>query len=173
MMAVGDSIAMMASQLRQFSPQDFAKFHPGGSLGRKLARVDQLMRPLDSCRVTSSATIRSAMIATSKTGRRSGAVMLTDESGRLAGIFTDSDLARLLESRSENAFDQSIDSQMTKQPLTILGGTLLSDAIALMSHRKISELPVVSETNEPIGMLDITDLMSLGDDVQGLSLIHI
>ena len=168
MMAVGDSIAMMASQLRQFSPQDFAKFHPGGSLGRKLARVDQLMRPLDSCRVTSSATtIRAAMIATSKTGRRSGAVMLTDESGQLVGIFTDSDLARLLESRSENAFDQSIDSQMTKQPLTILGGTLLSDAIALMSHRKISELPVVTETNEPIGMLDITDLMSLGDDAQG------
>ena len=93
--------------------------------------------------------------------------MLTDESGQLVGIFTDSDLARLLESRSENAFDQSIDSQMTKQPLTILGGTLLSDAIALMSHRKISELPVVTETNEPIGMLDITDLMSLGDDAQG------
>ena len=162
MMAVGDAIALLASQMRSFTPQDFAKYHPGGSLGRKLARVEQLMRPIDACRVApATATIREAMVTSSKTGRRSGAVMLVDRDSRLLGIFTDSDLARLLESRHDDAFDQSIESRMTKQPLTTTAGTLLSEAIAMMSHRKISELPVVDSHEQPIGMLDITDVMAL------------
>jgi arabinose-5-phosphate isomerase len=167
MMAVGDAIALLASRLRRFTPQDFAKFHPGGSLGRKLACVDQLMRPLDACRIASSqTTIRQAIVTSSKTGRRSGAVMLTSDDGKLAGIFTDSDLARLMESRSENVLDESIASQMTSQPTTTNAGATLSEAMALMSHRKISELPVVNGDNQPVGMLDITDVMSLGDSDQ-------
>ncbi|NND99617.1 MAG: KpsF/GutQ family sugar-phosphate isomerase [Pirellulaceae bacterium] len=174
MMAVGDAIAMLASQLRRFSPQDFARFHPGGSLGRKLARVDQLMRPIETCRVASSqTTVRSAMVTSSKTGRRSGAVMLTDADGRLAGIFTDSDLARLLESRSDHALDESIQSRMTQEPTTTLAGDLLSDAIALMSHRKLSELPVVDDDRVPVGMLDITDVMSLTDSADQAATIPI
>ncbi|WP_419189870.1 KpsF/GutQ family sugar-phosphate isomerase [Stieleria marina] len=164
MMAVGDSIALLASRLRRFTPQDFAKFHPGGSLGRKLARVEQLMRPIDACRIASdSVSIRTAIVTSSQTGRRSGAVMLVDNDGSLAGIFTDSDLARLLETRRENALDESIASQMTRQPSTTNTGATLSEAMALMSHRKISELPVVDHANRPIGMLDITDLVSLND----------
>ncbi len=164
MMAVGDAIALLASQLRRFTPQDFAKFHPGGSLGRKLARVDQLMRSLEACRIASSeTTIRQAIVTSSKTGRRSGAVMLTGQDGELAGIFTDSDLARLLETRSENALDESIASQMTSQPTTTNARATLSEAMALMSNRKISELPVVNDDNQPVGMLDITDVMSLSD----------
>ena len=161
MLAVGDAIAMLASQLRRFTPQDFARFHPGGALGRKLATAKQLMRPLDSCRVASAAiTIREAMVTSSKSGRRSGAMMLTESDGTLAGIFTDSDLARLLESRSDNAFDETIANRMTADPLTTHGETLLSEAMALMSHHKISELPVVDHQKHPIGMLDITDVIS-------------
>ncbi|MGB7347820.1 MAG: KpsF/GutQ family sugar-phosphate isomerase [Pirellulaceae bacterium] len=164
MMAVGDAIALLASQLRRFTPQDFARFHPGGSLGRKLAKVEQLMRPIDACRIApADTTIRAAIVTSSKTGRRSGAVMLRNEDGTLAGIFTDSDLARLLESRCEDALDQTIASRMTAQPTTTLSGATLSEAMALMSHRKISELPVVDKNNRPIGMLDITDVMSLSD----------
>lgn len=164
MMAVGDGIAMLASQLRRFQPADFARFHPGGSLGRKLANVEQIMRPLDTCRLASQdTTIRGAMVTASKTGRRTGAVMLVDDAGRLAGIFTDSDLARLLENREDAALDQPISTRMTTEPTTITIGTMLQEAIAVMSHRRISELPVLDDQGRPIGLLDITDVVSLSD----------
>ena len=170
MMAVGDGIAMLASQLRAFTAQDFARYHPGGALGRKLTEVDHVMRPLSVCRVASSdVSIRSAMVAASQTGRRTGAVMLVDRDGKLAGLFTDSDLARLLEARQENVLDTSIDTRMTLNPATALSGSLLQDAIAMMSHRKISELPVVDAEGSPIGLLDITDLVSLTESRQGPS----
>ncbi|MEM9585888.1 MAG: KpsF/GutQ family sugar-phosphate isomerase [Planctomycetota bacterium] len=168
MMAVGDGVAMLASQLRGFNAQDFARFHPGGALGQKLAQVDQMMRPLSACRfATANHSIRQAMVQASHDGRRSGAVMLLDDERRLAGIFTDSDLARLLEARCDDALDQPISDRMTKIPAKITTGALLSDAIALMSSRRISELPVVDADNRPLGMLDITDLVSLVESNAG------
>ena len=162
MMAVGDGIAMLASRLRRFAPQDFARFHPGGSLGRKLTSVDQIMRPLDRCRVASDGeTIRTAMVTPLKSGRRSGAVMLVDEAGKLSGLFTDSDLARLLEQRDDGALDHPIAERMTVDPTTVLAGTMLQEAMAVISHRRISELPVIDDTAKPVGMVDITDLVSL------------
>lgn len=164
MMAVGDAIAMLASSLRRFTPQDFARFHPGGSLGQKLATVDQIMRPIDACRLADQhTTIRAAMIGGSRTSRRTGAIMLTGDDGRLAGIFTDSDLARLLERRDEAALDQPIATRMTTRPVTIPSGTMLREALAIMSHRRISELPILDDQSRPIGLLDITDIVSLGD----------
>ena len=168
MMAVGDGIAMLASQMRSFTARDFARYHPGGSLGRKLIDVDQVMRPLSVCRVASSSvSIRSAMVATSQSGRRTGAVMLVDEQGKLAGLFTDSDLARLLEDREEAALDAAIAGRMTLDPATAVSGSLLQDAMALMSQRRISELPVVNAESQPVGLLDITDLVSLAEARQG------
>lgn len=164
MMAVGDAIAMLASRIRDFSPQDFARFHPGGSLGRKLADVDQIMRPLAACRVAKSdVTIRQAMVTASHTGRRTGAIMLVDDSGSIAGLFTDSDLARLLESRDDAALDEPIERRMTRQPVTVCSGSSLQDATPVMAARRISELPVVDRANRPVGMIDITDLVSLGE----------
>ncbi len=164
MMAVGDAIAMLASRLRSFTPQDFARFHPGGSLGRKLATVTQIMRPIDVCRIASQKdTIRQAMVARSKTGRRTGAVMLIDDHGRLAGIFTDSDLAKLLETRSDNALDDPIADRMSSRPTTAHPETSLGDAIAIMSHRRISELPVIDSNCRPLGLVDITDLVALSE----------
>lgn len=169
MMAVGDAIAMLASALRNFTPQDFARFHPGGALGRKLATVDQIMRPINACRVASMhATIRDAMIAKPTvdgvtTGRRTGAIMLVDDDGRLAGIFTDSDLARLLQRRDESNLDQPISTRMTHRAATVESGGMLREAMAVMSHRRISELPVIDANNRPIGLIDITDVVALGD----------
>jgi len=164
MMAVGDAVALLTSQLRQFSASDFARYHPGGALGRKLSTVGQLMRPLESCRTSGqSVTIRQCMISSSITGRRSGAVMLTDEDGVLTGIFTDSDLARLLESRCEDALDAPIQSKMTVNPHCVAAEMLLSDAIVLLSQLRISELPVVDADGKPLGMVDITDLIALGE----------
>ncbi|TWU51213.1 KpsF/GutQ family sugar-phosphate isomerase [Rubripirellula reticaptiva] len=169
MMAVGDAVAMLASSLRNFTSQDFARFHPGGSLGRKLATVNQIMRPIGSCRVASKdATIREAMIAKPSvdgvtSGRRTGAIMLIDRDGRMAGIFTDSDLARLLQCRDEASLDQPISTRMTTQAATIESGSMLREAMAVMSHRRISELPVIDKDSRPIGLIDITDVVSLSD----------
>lgn len=164
MMAVGDAVAMLASRLRRFTPQDFAKFHPGGALGRKLLSVNQIMRPIDACRVAQqSISIRQAMIGSSKTGRRTGAIMLTDQAGCLAGIFTDSDLARLLEHRDDNSLDGPIADRMTRKPTTVLAGTMLRQAQAIMSERRISELPVIDRNRRPVGLIDITDLVSISD----------
>ena len=166
MMAVGDAIAMLASQLRRFTPQDFARFHPGGALGRKLASAEQMMRPLSACRIAlQGATIREAMITASKDGRRSGAVMLIDSDRRLCGIFTDSDLARLLETRCDDALDQPIHMRMTCRPKTAEPSWQVSEVIAVMSRDRISELPVIDQDNRPIGILDITDLVAQQDEV--------
>ena len=174
MMAVGDGIAMLASRLRSFTPQDFARFHPGGALGRKLATVDHIMRPLEACRIASkNASVRGAMITASRSPRRTGAVMLVEDDGRLAGLFTDSDLARLLETRDDAALDQPIASRMTANPSTAKQGSLLSDAMAVMSHLRISELPVIDLAHRPIGLLDITDLVSLSDSGEAATVLPI
>ncbi|MDA8744875.1 KpsF/GutQ family sugar-phosphate isomerase [Rubripirellula amarantea] len=168
MMAVGDAVAMLVSRLRSFTAQDFAKFHPGGALGQKMAQVDQIMRPLAQCRVASQTiTIRDAMVSASQAGRRSGAVMLVNDDLRLSGIFTDSDLARLLEARDEAALDEPIANRMTTSPTTVAKGMLLQDAVAVMSQKRISELPVVDAQGKPVGLIDITDIVTLSDKSNG------
>lgn len=174
MMAVGDAIAMLASELRSFTPQDFARYHPGGALGRKLATVAQIMRPINVCRVASmNDSVRSAMVTRSESGRRTGAVMLIDDKGRLSGIFTDSDLAKLLETKNDTALDDCIATRMSVQPTTAEAQTTLPDAIAIMSHRRISELPIIDSDGFPLGLVDITDLVSQTESAERASTIAI
>lgn len=160
MLAVGDALALATSRRRKFRAEDFAKFHPGGSLGRRLSRVDDLMRPLSQCRVASDAlSIREIFVSCRKPGRRVGAILLTDDEGRLTGVFTDSDLAKLFETRDADFFDRPIRDAMTRFPSVVRSGALMSEAIATLSSRKISELPVLDERGVPLGLLDVTDLV--------------
>ena len=161
MLAYGDAIALVASRMRNFRREDFARFHPGGNLGAQLAGVEQRMRPLEQCRVAEQQeTLRDALSTRAVEGRRSGAVLIVNAADRLVGIFTDSDLARLFESRRENALDRPIGDVMTMQPILVPAGSMLSDAMAIMTERKLSELPVVDSDDKPVGILDITDLVS-------------
>jgi arabinose-5-phosphate isomerase len=162
MMALGDSLALVVSRMRGFGPEDFARFHPGGSLGRKLSRVEEAMRPLGECRIArESMTVRQVFVALSRPGRRTGAVMLVDAQGRLSGIFTDSDLARLFESNGDGPLDRPVREVMTASPATVEQGTRLPMAVEILKQKKISELPVVDEENRPVGLLDITDVVGL------------
>jgi arabinose-5-phosphate isomerase len=162
MLAMGDALALVTSRMRNFSRDDFARFHPGGSLGRQLSRVEEIMRPLAECRLANQAsTVRQVYVELSCPGRRSGAIMLVDDQGRLTGLFTDSDLARLFEGRRDDAFDGPIHLVMTANPRTVQLGALTSDAVAIMAERKISELPVVDGRGVPRGMIDITDVVGL------------
>jgi arabinose-5-phosphate isomerase len=162
MLAVGDALALLVSRMRRFGREDFARFHPAGNLGHKLSKVEQQMRPLDQCRVAhEQQTIREVLIVAKMPGRRTGATMLVDGEGRLSGIFTDSDLARLFEHRRDAELDSPICQAMTKNPLRVEVGSMMVDAVAIMAGRKISELPVVDAGGKPVGLLDITDVVAL------------
>ena len=162
MMAVGDALALVASRMKNFTAGDFARYHPGGSLGRKLSCVDDVMRPLEQCRVAlESHSVRDALVEVGRPGRRTGAVMLVDSRGVLTGLFTDSDLAKMLEERREDGLDAPVASLMTRDPMTVAGGSLLSEAVSLLASQKISELPVVDRSHRPLGLLDITDVVGL------------
>jgi len=162
MLAVGDALALVVSRMRGFGAEDFARYHPAGSLGQKLSRVEQIMRSLDDCRVASdNQTVRDVFTAASLPGRRTGAIMLVDDSGKLSGMFTDSDLARLFEKRSDIELDRPIRDVMTADPSTISVCSMATDAVLIMASTKISELPVVDKLGRPVGLIDITDVVSL------------
>ncbi|HMP07367.1 MAG TPA: KpsF/GutQ family sugar-phosphate isomerase [Lacipirellulaceae bacterium] len=162
MLALGDALALVVSRLRGFTAEDFARFHPGGALGLKLSAVDDHMRPLSQCRVArANQTVRQVVLSTTRPGRRSGAIMLVDETGRLVGLFTDSDLARLIERRHEAALDQLIHAVMASAPTSVESGTRLAAAIEILTQRKFSELPVVDRHGRPLGMIDVTDMVGL------------
>jgi arabinose-5-phosphate isomerase len=162
MIAVGDALAFVLTRMRQFTREDFARFHPAGSLGRKLVKVEAVMRGGDDLRLASCrATVREVFSMARRRGRRTGAVMLTDDEGRLCGLFTDSDLARLFEQRRDTALDRPIREVMTANPITVALGTRLLEAVDILRDKKISELPVVDLLGQPVGLLDITDLIGL------------
>jgi arabinose-5-phosphate isomerase len=162
MLALGDALAIVVSQMRNFSSADFARYHPGGNLGRRLARVEEAMRPLEQCRVARDAqTLRETLVGQSRPGRRTGAIMIVDEAGKLVGIFTDSDLARLLEANRDQAIDGPLADVMTRSPARIERGELLPAACEILSRLKISELPVVDQDHRPLGLIDITDVVGI------------
>jgi len=162
MIAVGDALAFVLSRMRDFSREDFARYHPAGNLGRKLLKVEAVMRQGNDLRIASDQeTVREVFARIRKQGRRTGAVMLVDGSRRLRGLFTDSDLARLFEERRDAALDRPIAEVMTRDPITISLGSRVADAVEILRRLKISELPVVDPAGRPAGLIDITDLIGL------------
>jgi arabinose-5-phosphate isomerase len=165
LMAVGDALALLVSQMRDFTAADFARYHPGGNLGRKLMRVEEVMRTGNHVRQARlEETIRSVFVRLAGPRRRSGAVLITGDDSVLLGIFTDSDLARLFEKRREADFDRPISAIMTVSPYTIHVGATVTDAVELIKAHKISELPVVDRGYRLAGLIDVTDLIGLVPD---------
>jgi arabinose-5-phosphate isomerase len=162
MLAIGDALALVVSRLQNFQAEDFALNHPGGSLGRKLSHVEDHMRPLNECRLAKeNETIRTVLVNCTKPGRRTGAIMLTNGEDKLTGLFTDSDLARLIEARNEAALDRPIREVMKSSPTTIPSGARMSAAVIVLEEQKISELPVVDSSGAPQGIIDVTDVLAM------------
>ena len=164
MLSLGDALALVTSSRRQFTPEDFAARHPGGSLGRQLMLVEDAMRPVDECRLAMPEETVRAVFARPLPARRTGAVMIVTEGDRLEGIFTDSDLARLFEHRHDDLLDAAIKTVMTARPATVPVGTRLRDAVAILETRRLSELPVTDGAGKVVGLLDIVDLVGLVPD---------
>lgn len=162
MLALGDALAMLVSENKEFGQEEFAQLHPGGALGRRLASVDELMRSLEECRVCNQSTsIRQMLVETARPGRRTGAVMVENDEHTLVGIFTDSDLTRFLGRHEPSDLDCPLSEVMTRSFSAICSGAKLSEAIEILSNRKISELPVVNHFDQAVGLIDITDLIGL------------
>jgi arabinose-5-phosphate isomerase len=150
MIALGDALAFTLMRERDFTPEDFARFHPAGSLGRKLVRVEAVMRQGAELRLAPAGdTVRAVLAGARHAGRRTGALMLTDEAGRLCGLFTDSDLARLIEDRRDDALDRPVREVMTADPLTVAVGSRVAEAVEVLRRHKISELPVIDGAGRP------------------------
>jgi arabinose-5-phosphate isomerase len=163
MLAVGDALALVVGRRKGFTPEQFALYHAGGSLGARLKSVGEVMRTGEQLRVAAETkSIRDVFAESSRPGRRTGAVILIDAEGRLSGLFTDSDLARLLEQRQDALLDRPIADSMTRQPLTIGPAAFLSEAVDILSENHISELPVVDDQGRPMGILDVTDVVGTG-----------
>lgn len=162
MLAVGDAMALTVSQFRGFTRHDFARYHPAGKLGELLRSVRDVMRRGEQARVAhQDTTIRQLLTAKRVVGRRTGAIMLVDDAGELRGIFTDSDLVRLLEDRRDVQLDKPVHEVMTHNPRTIGADASLLEATELLSQYRISELPVIDNLAQPLGIIDITDVIGL------------
>jgi len=167
MLALGDALALAVLEMRQrggqFSREEFALYHPAGSLGRQLLMVETLMRRGKDLPVArDNLTVRVALATVRKMRRRSGAVCLVDGRGRLTGIFTDADLRRLLEAGREDALDRPIAEVMTRGPKRVQAGDSAAEAIQIINRYFIEELPVVDARGRLVGLVDVQDLLATG-----------
>jgi arabinose-5-phosphate isomerase len=158
-LALGDALAVAVLEERGFGPDDFARSHPGGSLGRRLLTyVHDVMRTGDQLpRVMPDATVRDALFQL--TAKRMGMTAIVDADERVKGIFTDGDLRRVLE-RSGDFRDLSIGAVMTPNPRSIGPDRLAVEAVELMERYRINQMLVVDEAGKLIGALNMHDLFS-------------
>ena len=158
-LALGDALAMALLEARGFTPEDFAKFHPGGRLGKRLQRVSELMHSgAELPQVRLGASLQEAILEMS--GKRLGITAVVNEDGTLAGCLSDGDLRRCLE-RGDLVLDGPVDETMTRSPHTIDGGQLASAALQLMEAHRITSLFVTRSDGRLEGAVHIHDLWRL------------
>lgn len=160
MLAMGDALTAELQERRHFKAEDFAFFHPGGNLGKRLLKVKDLMRtgkanPI----VREEASVREALFAITRA--RAGSASIVGRGGKLVGIFTDGDLRRHLEKESDVS-KARVGSVMTRRPITISSDKLATEALRLLEEKRIDELPVVDGKGRPVGLLDVQDLLRAG-----------
>lgn len=155
----GDTLAMCLLEQRKFSPQDFAKYHPGGALGKRMyMRVDDIFIEENAPRVFANQSISEVIIEISS--KRLGATAVVTETDELLGIITDGDLRRMLE-KNTNINDAKAIDIMTKNPKTISRNELAVKAFEQMEKNSITQL-VVTDGNKYLGMIHLHDLLKEG-----------
>ncbi len=159
MLALGDALALEVSSRRGWKAEDFADLHPGGRIGRRLARVRELMHAGDALPQVASATPMPQVIY--EMSRKKLGMTTVLEDGRLAGMISDGDLRRLLERDGGHALEHTAGEIMNPKPLTIDGAALASSALALMEERKITSLIVIAADGHVEGVVHLHDLWTL------------
>jgi arabinose-5-phosphate isomerase len=159
-LAMGDALAIALLDYRGFSSGDFAALHPGGRLGKKLLRVENLMHADQTMpRVAAVAKMPDVIYEMSKKGL--GITTVVDAEGCLAGIVTDGDLRRLMQQRGAETLNLAAGDCMTRNPQTIAPGELAGAALRIMEEQKITSLVVIDAERRPLGVLHLHDLWTL------------
>jgi arabinose-5-phosphate isomerase len=157
MLALGDALALEVSRSRGFAAQDFAELHAGGRLGRRLARVSELMHTGDALpRVAADTPM--AQVIHEMSHKKLGMTTVLGEGNALLGMISDGDLRRLLERDGGNALAHSAGEIMNAHPVTIAPEAFAGEALELMEARKITSLIVVAPSGEALGVLHLHDL---------------
>lgn len=161
MLALGDALAMAVLEGRDFTREEFARFHPAGSLGRQLMRVGEIMRRgAEIPRVVRGASVGEALGVMSRTPGRPGAALIVDADERLLGIFTDGDLRRMAEGGSIPV-GEAIDAHMAADPKRLGPDELVGEALRLFRDTHVDQMPVVDEAGRVVGLVDVQDLLEV------------
>jgi arabinose-5-phosphate isomerase len=156
-LVIGDALAVALLEARNFTPDHFRTLHPGGQLGASLMKVREIMHQGDRVPLAAlGSALRDAIVTLSR--KRFGCVCIVDDTGQLAGIITDGDLARNLD---RNLGGLVVDDIMTRTPKTIEPDMLTGEAIAILDENRISALVVV-EDGKPVGIVHFHDLLRIG-----------
>ncbi|MCK5269811.1 MAG: KpsF/GutQ family sugar-phosphate isomerase, partial [Sedimentisphaerales bacterium] len=165
MLALGDALALTVMKARNFQAEDYARYHPGGALGRKLVTVEQaaLFSRGDALpQAPDNYTVRAALEkAESYTALRHGCIMLVDSDGKLTGLLTDGDLRRGMKEKGIQIQNIPVREIMTHNPRVVRPDTLAGEAMAIFHKYRIDEIPVVDEAGKPVGLIDVQDVLAL------------
>ena len=156
MLALGDALAVALSEKRGFKEEDFANLHPGGKLGKRLARVESLMHTGDAVPRVNAATKMPDVIY--EMSRKKLGVTAVVEGDRLLGVISDGDLRRLLQQRGKDTLDLTAQDCMTRTPKTIGPGEFAATALARMEEMKITSLVVVEGERRVLGIVHLHNL---------------
>ncbi len=161
MLAIGDALAIALLEKKNIQPKDFALYHPGGSLGKRLLlKVEDIMRPKDKTPIVLPGDkIKDVLLKI--TEMRAGSASVVDDKGKLIGIFTDGDLRRHFED-GQDLSNQEVGDIMTKFPVNIKGEKLAAEAFKILTDKRIDEIPVVDDNGCPVGVLDVQDILKAG-----------
>lgn len=161
MLAMGDALSVALLKSKGFKVEDFAFYHPGGTLGKKLwLKVEDVMRKGRTHPVVKQDTsLKKVLYAVTRA--RAGSATVVDREGRLIGIFTDGDLRRHLKT-DPAVVTRKVKDVMTKNPITITEGRMAVEALRILQDKKIDEIPVVDKSRRPIGLVDVQDLLKAG-----------
>ncbi len=160
-LALGDALAACLIDRKKFKKEDFAFYHPGGSLGRRLLlKVEDIMRTGPAyAKVKSNVKVKDVLLAITKA--RCGCACVVDAQNKLLGIFTDGDLRRHLDIDAK-ILTQAVGEVMTKNPTAISQDRLAAEAFDILKTKKIDELPVLDKAKKVVGLVDVQDLLKAG-----------
>ncbi len=161
MLALGDALALCASQKKGFKLEQLASFHPGGGIGKRITtKVADIMRSgRENPKISESASLSQALMVMTKTRR--GAAIAVNKAGKLSGFFTDGDLRRKLQA-DPALLSRRLKDVMTKDPKTVEPDMLAADAAKLLKKLRVDNMPVVDAKGRPIGIIDEQDLLAEG-----------
>ncbi|MCK5656023.1 MAG: KpsF/GutQ family sugar-phosphate isomerase, partial [Candidatus Aureabacteria bacterium] len=159
-LALGDALAIALLESKNFKIEDYAFFHPGGSLGRKLLKVRDIMRTgKNFAFAKEDESIKAVLIKITRA--RAGSASIVNSKGKMVGLFTDGDLRKHLE-KDPDLITKQVKKYMTRNPTVISQDKLAMEALRIIKDKKFDEIPVIDKKGRPVGLLDEKDLLGLG-----------